>query len=72
LDQLCLSGQYGFSFPVESNALSYDEEVAKLEVIVEVAQDVWRLSHLELGRPGLTRTAAPADQPGAKGVSRSG
>ena len=26
---------------VEGNALSYDEEVAKLELIVKVAQDVW-------------------------------
>ena len=41
LDQLCLSGQCGFSSTVEGNALSYDEEVAKLELIVKVAQDVW-------------------------------
>ncbi len=41
LDQLCLSGQCGFSSTVEGNALSYDEEVAKLELIVQVAQDVW-------------------------------
>ena len=41
LEQLCLSGQCGFSSTVEGNALSYDEEVAKLELIVSVAQDVW-------------------------------
>jgi len=41
LDQLCLSGQCGFSSTVEGNALSYDEEVAKLELIVNVAADVW-------------------------------
>jgi methionine synthase II (cobalamin-independent) len=41
LEQLCLSGQCGFSSTVEGNALSYDEEVAKLELIVKVAQDVW-------------------------------
>jgi methionine synthase II (cobalamin-independent) len=41
LDQLCLSGQCGFSSTVEGNALSYDEEVAKLELIVKVAADVW-------------------------------
>jgi 5-methyltetrahydropteroyltriglutamate--homocysteine methyltransferase len=41
LDQLCLSGQCGFSSTVEGNALTYDEEVAKLELIVKVAQDVW-------------------------------
>ncbi len=41
LDQLCLSGQCGFSSTVEGNTLSYDEEVAKLELIVKVAADVW-------------------------------
>jgi 5-methyltetrahydropteroyltriglutamate--homocysteine methyltransferase len=41
LDQLCLSGQCGFSSTVEGNALTYDDEVAKLELIVKVAQDVW-------------------------------
>jgi 5-methyltetrahydropteroyltriglutamate--homocysteine methyltransferase len=40
LDQLCLSGQCGFSSTVEGNALSSDEEVAKLEAIVKLAQDV--------------------------------
>jgi 5-methyltetrahydropteroyltriglutamate--homocysteine methyltransferase len=41
LDQLCLSGQCGFSSTVEGNALTYDDEVAKLELIVNVAADVW-------------------------------
>ena len=41
LDQLCLSGQCGFSSTVEGNALSYDEQVAKLELIVRVAREVW-------------------------------
>jgi 5-methyltetrahydropteroyltriglutamate--homocysteine methyltransferase len=41
LDQLCLSPQCGFSSTVEGNTLSYDQEVAKLELIVKVAQDVW-------------------------------
>jgi 5-methyltetrahydropteroyltriglutamate--homocysteine methyltransferase len=41
LDQLCLSPQCGFSSTVEGNALSYDQEVAKLRLIVEVAGDVW-------------------------------
>ena len=41
LDQLCLSGQCGFSSTVEGNALTYDEEVAKLDLIVNVAHDVW-------------------------------
>jgi 5-methyltetrahydropteroyltriglutamate--homocysteine methyltransferase len=41
LEQLCLSGQCGFSSTVEGNALTYDEEVAKLDLIVNVAHDVW-------------------------------
>jgi 5-methyltetrahydropteroyltriglutamate--homocysteine methyltransferase len=41
LDQLCLSPQCGFSSTVEGNALSYDEEVAKLRLIVETAAEVW-------------------------------
>jgi 5-methyltetrahydropteroyltriglutamate--homocysteine methyltransferase len=41
LDQLGLSGQCGFSSTVEGNALTYDDEVAKLELIVSVAADVW-------------------------------
>ena len=41
LDQLCLSPQCGFSSTVEGNVLSYDQEVAKLELIVKVAQEVW-------------------------------
>jgi 5-methyltetrahydropteroyltriglutamate--homocysteine methyltransferase len=41
LDQLCLSPQCGFSSTVEGNTLTYDQEVAKLELIVKVAQEVW-------------------------------
>jgi 5-methyltetrahydropteroyltriglutamate--homocysteine methyltransferase len=41
LDQLCLSPQCGFSSTVEGNKLTYDQEVAKLRLIVEVARDVW-------------------------------
>ncbi len=41
LDQLCLSPQCGFSSTVEGNVLSYDDEVAKLRLIVAVARDVW-------------------------------
>jgi 5-methyltetrahydropteroyltriglutamate--homocysteine methyltransferase len=41
LDQLCLSPQCGFSSTVEGNVLSYEEEVAKLRLIVEVAEEVW-------------------------------
>jgi 5-methyltetrahydropteroyltriglutamate--homocysteine methyltransferase len=41
LDQLCLSPQCGFSSTVEGNALTYEQEVAKLRRVVEVAQDIW-------------------------------
>jgi methionine synthase II (cobalamin-independent) len=41
LDQLCLSGQCGFSSTFEGNALSYDQQVAKLRLIVETAREVW-------------------------------
>jgi 5-methyltetrahydropteroyltriglutamate--homocysteine methyltransferase len=41
LEQLCLSPQCGFSSTVEGNALTQDEEIAKLGLIVEVAQEVW-------------------------------
>jgi 5-methyltetrahydropteroyltriglutamate--homocysteine methyltransferase len=41
LEQLCLSPQCGFSSTVEGNALSYDQEVAKLRLIVETAEEVW-------------------------------
>jgi 5-methyltetrahydropteroyltriglutamate--homocysteine methyltransferase len=41
LDQLCLSPQCGFSSTVEGNVLTYDDEVAKLELIVETAAEIW-------------------------------
>jgi 5-methyltetrahydropteroyltriglutamate--homocysteine methyltransferase len=41
LEQLCLSPQCGFSSTVEGNALTYDEQVAKLRLVVEVADEVW-------------------------------
>lgn len=41
LDQLCLSPQCGFSSTVEGNALTVDEQRAKLALIVQVAADVW-------------------------------
>jgi 5-methyltetrahydropteroyltriglutamate--homocysteine methyltransferase len=41
LEQLCLSPQCGFSSTVEGNLLTYDEQVAKLRLIVETAQELW-------------------------------
>jgi 5-methyltetrahydropteroyltriglutamate--homocysteine methyltransferase len=41
LDQLCLSPQCGFSSTVEGNSLTFDEEVAKLRLVVETAHEIW-------------------------------
>ena len=41
LEQLCLSPQCGFSSTVEGNALTVDEERAKLRLIVETAEEIW-------------------------------
>ena len=41
LDQLCLSPQCGFSSTVDGNALTIEEEKAKLRLVVEVAREVW-------------------------------
>ena len=41
LDQICLSGQCGFSSTSEGNALTQDEQRAKLDLIVDTAHDIW-------------------------------
>jgi len=41
LEQICVSPQCGFSSTVEGNSLSFDEQVAKLRLIVETAREVW-------------------------------
>ena len=41
LDQLCLSPQCGFSSTVDGNDLTIDEQIAKLRLVVEVADEVW-------------------------------
>ena len=41
IEQLCLSPQCGFSSTEEGNKLTIDDQRAKLELIVEVAQEVW-------------------------------
>jgi 5-methyltetrahydropteroyltriglutamate--homocysteine methyltransferase len=41
LERICLSPQCGFSSTVEGNKLSYDQQVAKLRLIVETAGEVW-------------------------------
>jgi 5-methyltetrahydropteroyltriglutamate--homocysteine methyltransferase len=41
LAQLCLSGQCGFASTAEGNALTADDQKAKLTLITEVAAEVW-------------------------------
>jgi 5-methyltetrahydropteroyltriglutamate--homocysteine methyltransferase len=41
LEQLCLSPQCGFSSTVDGNALTIEEEKAKLRLVVETAREVW-------------------------------
>jgi 5-methyltetrahydropteroyltriglutamate--homocysteine methyltransferase len=41
LDQLCLSPQCGFASTEEGNALTEEQQWAKLRMIVEVAEEVW-------------------------------
>jgi methionine synthase II (cobalamin-independent) len=41
VDQLCLSPQCGFASTLEGNNLTHEEQVAKLRLIVETADEVW-------------------------------
>jgi 5-methyltetrahydropteroyltriglutamate--homocysteine methyltransferase len=41
LEQICLSPQCGFASTVEGNALTQDQQWAKLRLIVETAREVW-------------------------------
>jgi 5-methyltetrahydropteroyltriglutamate--homocysteine methyltransferase len=41
LEQLCLSPQCGFSSTFEGNAITVDEQIAKLRLVVETAREVW-------------------------------
>ncbi len=41
LEQLALSPQCGFSSGIGGNAMTVDDEIAKLELVVEVAREVW-------------------------------
>ncbi|HEY6742897.1 MAG TPA: 5-methyltetrahydropteroyltriglutamate--homocysteine S-methyltransferase, partial [Lapillicoccus sp.] len=41
IEQLALSPQCGFSSTVEGNALTRDDQIAKLRLVVETAEEVW-------------------------------
>jgi 5-methyltetrahydropteroyltriglutamate--homocysteine methyltransferase len=41
LEQLCLSPQCGFSSTVEGNVLTIEDQIAKLQLVVETAREIW-------------------------------
>jgi 5-methyltetrahydropteroyltriglutamate--homocysteine methyltransferase len=41
IDQLCLSPQCGFSSTVDGNSLTFEQQIAKLRLVVETAEEVW-------------------------------
>ena len=41
LEQLCLSPQCGFSSTVEGNVLAIEDQIAKLQLVVETAREIW-------------------------------
>lgn len=41
LEQLALSPQCGFSSGIGGNAMTFEDEIAKLRLVVEVAREVW-------------------------------
>jgi 5-methyltetrahydropteroyltriglutamate--homocysteine methyltransferase len=42
LEQLCLSPQCGFASTVEGNALTVEDQIAKLRLVAETAREVWK------------------------------
>jgi 5-methyltetrahydropteroyltriglutamate--homocysteine methyltransferase len=41
IDQLCLSPQCGFSSTLDGNSLTRDQQIAKLRLVAETAEEVW-------------------------------
>ena len=41
LERLCLSPQCGLSSTVEGNELTVEDQLAKLRLVVETAEEVW-------------------------------
>lgn len=41
LEQMCISPQCGFSSSVEGNQITVDQQLAKVELVVETAEEVW-------------------------------
>ena len=41
IDQLCLSPQCGLSSTLDGNSLTREQQIAKLRLVAEVADEVW-------------------------------
>ena len=41
MEQICLSPQCGFSSTLEGNAVSVDDQIAKLRLVVDTARELW-------------------------------
>jgi 5-methyltetrahydropteroyltriglutamate--homocysteine methyltransferase len=41
IDQICLSPQCGFSSTLDGNSLTRDQQIAKLRLVAEIAEEVW-------------------------------
>ena len=41
IDQLCLSPQCGFSSTLDGNSLTLEQQIAKLRLVAEIAEEVW-------------------------------
>jgi 5-methyltetrahydropteroyltriglutamate--homocysteine methyltransferase len=41
IENMCISPQCGFASTVEGNILSEDDQWRKLELVVEVAEEIW-------------------------------
>jgi 5-methyltetrahydropteroyltriglutamate--homocysteine methyltransferase len=41
IDQICLSPQCGFSSTLDGNSLTRDQQIAKLRLVAEIADEVW-------------------------------
>jgi 5-methyltetrahydropteroyltriglutamate--homocysteine methyltransferase len=41
INQLCISGQCGFASSQHGNKISFEDQDAKIKLLLEVAQEVW-------------------------------
>jgi len=63
LDQVCLSPQCGFASSAEGNRLTEEEQMAKLRLVVEVANEVWGEKRNSSQGSGEVRRSLGASSP---------